>query len=1116
MTPTAGPMKDFFISYRTATGREWAVWIDSVLHAAGYTTVLQARDFRPGTNFILDMSRGLAGTSRMIAVLSEGYFDSEYTSAEWADAFNRDPSGFRSVLLPIRVGDVSLPPLLRTTLYVDLVGARDKDRARELILDAVRRDDPELEPVFPGGEVNRDGFVVPRPRVPGALPGIHNLPRRNPRFTWRDELMESVRSHYGSDSAAFVALHGIGGVGKTACATEYAHRHADHYDVIWFVHADTVPVLEEELSALAPELSLCPASFADQDERIRRVLRWLSTHSRWLLVFDDAPDPETIAPYLPATLTTGHILVTSRDPHWEAHGRAVEVKPWRKKDATEFLLRNTGSEEVRTARALSVALGCLPLALELVVSYPIPTAEPGRRLHEYHRRYRKHRLALLDEVRPNGLQPISFTLALMLASVEAESGEAVDLVGLLAYLASAGVPVELLRQGRAVLPRELRDALEEPLEWDRLVRVLRRRSLLQVSDEGLLSVHPLIREAFRHGQEPNERRRSIETVFELLRICLPSDPTDPTTRQAFAPAAAQIEAVCQAALEFGGFEELVIQLLLDGSRFYRSEGQLTVALRMARRAASLADSIYGHEHRTVAESQLVLSEAWRDSGQLMDACSSAERALAIVSSLYGVGHSSSALYHCNLGRVLYMEKRLYEAQQCFEQALAIAEHADGPHHPSVSVYLSGLGHVLEDLGQLSTARPLIERALAIKERSYGPQHPEVASNLNDLGRILRGLGKAAAARTLLERALTIVEHAYGLERLEIAFTLNDLGRVLQDMGELAAARTYLERGVAISEHLYGPHHPHTAVLLANLQSVLEDLGELTAARANGERALAITEHVYGPHHPNVAVCLCNLGSILRSLGEPAASRPLFQRALAISEQAYGIQHPNVVVALSNLAGVNQALGDPDAARSLLERALVISEHIYGPKHPHLAITLTIFGRVLKDLGSFEAARFALERARQILVQTVGSHHWYYAAAQHIYGDLLTSLGDATGAVEQLVQARETIERQLGSTHIRLARVLDSLGDVYRIRGDLGAAEAACRRAVSIHAQAVGEDSYPTAWSRRGLALVLRDAGGRNEVQALLKAAYESCLASLGTDHPKTRQIEADLQSLAVA
>jgi len=160
-------MTDFFISY-TGVDRSWAEWIAWQLEAAGYTTVIQAWDFRPGANFAVAMQRTAAESERTIAVLSPAYLQSGFTAAEWAAAFARDPTGAQGLLLPVRIHDCEPRGLLPQIVYIDLVGL-DAKVARDTLLAGVQRQraKPTREPGFPG--FSPRSVTVP-PLFPGTLP----------------------------------------------------------------------------------------------------------------------------------------------------------------------------------------------------------------------------------------------------------------------------------------------------------------------------------------------------------------------------------------------------------------------------------------------------------------------------------------------------------------------------------------------------------------------------------------------------------------------------------------------------------------------------------------------------------------------------------------------------------------------------------------------------------------------------------------------------------------------------------------------------------------------------------------------------------------------------------
>lgn len=147
-------IKDFFISYNQAD-KGWAEWIAWQLEAAGFKVVIQAWDFRQGGNFVLDMQRAMEEARRTLVVLSPDFLASKFTAPEWAAAFAQDPTGIQGRLLPVRVRKCRPRGLLAQIVYIDLVGLKDREQARQVLLKGVvvARAKPDAEPGMPALEV---------------------------------------------------------------------------------------------------------------------------------------------------------------------------------------------------------------------------------------------------------------------------------------------------------------------------------------------------------------------------------------------------------------------------------------------------------------------------------------------------------------------------------------------------------------------------------------------------------------------------------------------------------------------------------------------------------------------------------------------------------------------------------------------------------------------------------------------------------------------------------------------------------------------------------------------------------------------------------------------------
>ena len=308
--------------------------------------------------------------SRTLAVLSPDYFSSIYAEPEWQVAFRQSLTRAQSKLLPVRVRECDPEGLLSLISYIDLVGLTAAD-AKAVLLAGVppERAKPEAEPPFPGSQAAASAGHRPEPRFPGSLPPIWNVPHgRNPNFTGRAELLTHLYGslHAGQTTVLRQALRGLGGVGKTQLALEYAYRHAADYSVVWWVPSETSPATV--YAELCRELGLPEAAASESEVRVQAAKRWLERHAGWLLVFDNATEPEAIRHYLPQG-SSGHVIITSRFTDWREIAHDLMVEVFERRESVEFLKRRTGQSDDQAANNLAEVLGDLPLALSQAAAY---------------------------------------------------------------------------------------------------------------------------------------------------------------------------------------------------------------------------------------------------------------------------------------------------------------------------------------------------------------------------------------------------------------------------------------------------------------------------------------------------------------------------------------------------------------------------------------------------------------------------------------------------------------------------------------------------------------------------------------------------------------------------
>jgi hypothetical protein len=173
---------------------------------------------------------------------------------------------------------------------------------------------------------------------------------RNANFVGRDSYLASLRKHFIADAAEgkHQALHGLGGMGKSQIALEYAYRHREHYTLVWWLPAEDPTALGLAFSRLARAVGLKLGPEVALDEVRHRVRRVLAQLSDWLIIFDNAPNAATIKNFLPLE-RSGHVLITSQSADWGDTAMAVPVRPLQRSESIEFLHKRVHASDTETS-----------------------------------------------------------------------------------------------------------------------------------------------------------------------------------------------------------------------------------------------------------------------------------------------------------------------------------------------------------------------------------------------------------------------------------------------------------------------------------------------------------------------------------------------------------------------------------------------------------------------------------------------------------------------------------------------------------------------------------------------------------------------------------------------
>jgi Domain of unknown function (DUF4062)/Tetratricopeptide repeat/NB-ARC domain len=618
-----------------------------------------------------------------------------------------------------------------------------------------------------------------RPEV-GPLPDVlrvRNIPARNLAFTGRDALLSAVRDRLHAGGKAVVqAFEGMGGVGKTQLAIEYAHRFAAEYDVTWWVNAEQPGLIGDQFAALGMALGCTQPGAATEVARAA-VLAELHGRGRWLLVFDNAEHPADLRPWLPGG--TGHVLITSRARTWTEIATPVEVDVLARAESVAILQDRVPSLSGADVDRLAAQLGDLPLAVAQAAGF---MAETGMAPQQYRELLTSQAGRLLDQGTPESYpRSLAAATGLIAGRLDEEDPSAAQLASLCAFLAPEPIPEDLFITSPSELPAALAARVADPLAWRQTLGSLARQSLARIDQRGLV-MHRLTQAILRDRLTPDQAATTRQCSEAILAANDPSDPGNPVTW----PRWAQLMPHLLAA-DLANTNVLALHQMARAGCFYLvSRGDTRPGHDLARDLRQYSRDRFGDDHEESQWTTNFLAWALREMGHHDEARELDQDNLARARRVLGDDHDSTLTYSNDLASDMRALGDVQAARDLDQDTLARRRRmlGDDDHRT-----LNAAAHLAIDLymlGELQAARDLNQDTLARYRRVLGDDHPHTLLSANNLASDMRALGDVQAARDLDQDTLARRRRVLGDDHPETLASADHLAqdlRLLEEAGD---------------------------------------------------------------------------------------------------------------------------------------------------------------------------------------------------------------------------------------------------------------------------------------------------------------------------------------------
>jgi tetratricopeptide (TPR) repeat protein len=806
-----------------------------------------------------------------------------------------------------------------------------------------------------------------------------NVPPRNPVFTGRRALLEQLETRLRTQNVAAVlpqALHGEGGVGKSQIAIEYAYRHRNEYDVIWWVPSERPAQILASLIELGDRLDLDVGNeVISAVPKVREALRAGTPYGNWLLVFDNAENPETVRGYFPEE-GTGKVLITSRNQEWSAIAESLEVDVFTRAESVRLLQRRNPTLPQPDADRLAGALGDLPLAIEHASAWLHAT---DMAVGDYLDLIREKQGQLTDLGLAPGYEiPVAAAANVALDRLAVENPAALQLLQVCSFFAPEPISRDLFEGVRAAMGApELDEALKNPSRLNQAIRDIQRYVLARVDHRGnSLQLHRLVQKVLQDSI-PVERRALMEHGAHLLLTGVKlGDPADSEQWLRYQALASHLINSRSWACEDDWARDVVSNLV----KFYYYWGDYSTGRDLAQEVLDDWRTRLGAEHRQTLSTAKLLGYYWWVLGDFDSAAAIQRDTLRLYQSTAGADDEDTIDAMGMVASTMRVSGRFSAARDLDLRAFRTARQSLGEDDPATLRAAHNLSVSLRLTGEFRVARQLDADTYRRRIAALGHDHPETLRTLNNLTIDERECGEYIRSRRMVEENYNRYARLFGVGHQETIRIARNLAVARRRAGDHEGAFKLAEDTMNRFRERFGPTQPDTIAAALNFAVDLRESDDLPRARELAEQTAADYRETLGVDHPYTLYARTNLAIVLRLLNRSVESEAHNRTAWEGLQRMLGDRHILTLTCGINLASDLAAQGRHQEAYALDTEILDLCRELIGREHPStLACSLNV-SFDLKAIGRETDGVALFNETVEVYGRVLGTDHAAIRAA----------------------------------------------------------------------------------------------------------------------------------------